>query len=150
MAAATSAQIKTALANLLKVTEASLADHWEAISVQAQTFADQEVKGRLYRRGFTAANVADWDRLFEVTLDLGLWRCIMLGGVYSGFDANVIKALDRRDELDGILVFVNGEWVQPPMGQPGTITTAGQMAEDPGGVFNWNPRDDPNKYGIEW
>ncbi len=142
MAAATGAEIKTRLAGLLKqASEATLAAYWTDHCNQAATFADQEVKGGLYKRGFIPDDVADWVRLHEITLDLGLWRAIMLGGIFSSFDATVIKALDRRDELDSILVFVDrpplyGVWIQPPSGNAGTSATGGPLADDPDATFN--------------
>ncbi len=142
MAAATASAIKSRLAGLLKVGEATLAAYWTDHCNQSATFADQETKGRLYKRGFIPTDVANWDRLYEVTLDLGLWRAIMLGGVFSSFDATVIKALDRREELDSILVFVNGIWVQPPAGNAGMTSTGGPLANDPGAIFNSVPEID--------
>lgn len=136
MAAATAAQIKTRLADLLKVKEQALADHWDGLCEQSATFSINEVRGRLYRRGFSAADVGAWDRLAEVTLDIGLWRAIMLGGVYSGFDAGVIKAFDRREEMDTILVYVSDLWVKPPEGSAGMVATAGPLADDPDATFN--------------
>lgn len=154
MPVATAAEIKTALSSHLKVAESDMASYWTAITTRAALFAAQEVYGRLLARGFRMTeDILRWDRLSEVTLDLGCWKSIMSGGVYAGFDPEALKSLDRREELASVYVFVNGdlvERVQPATGQPGTVVTGGPMAADPGGVFNFEPAPDDPHSGIHW
>jgi hypothetical protein len=149
MPAATVPEVKNALIALLKHGgESDLAQHWDTICAQAAEYALNEVKGGLLRRGFQLADVAAWDRLYEFTLDLSLWKALILGGAYSGFDGATVQALDRRKELADVLVFVNGVWVQVSAGSPGTVTTAGPSTTN-GGVFSYDDTD-RNDLGFRW
>ncbi len=151
MAAATAAQILSAIAAQLKIAESELPSYYTPHATRAVTFAIGEVRRKLYRRGFTADNVSDWDQLNELTLDLGTWKTIMLSGLYTTLDARVIDSLDRRKELDDILVFVDDLWIQPEAGQAGTTTTSGPLLDDPGSTFNYQggESNDPD-HGIRW
>lgn len=150
MAAATSAQIKTQLAHCLKIAEASLPSYWDQHVATAATFARQEVRGRLLERGFEAADVDAWDRLYEFTLDLGVWKSLMLGGEYASFDPAALDALDRRGELAGVTVFVNDEFITTAPSAPGTTVTSGPRVADEGGVFDWHVDPDDPHHGIQW
>ncbi|HEX8158775.1 MAG TPA: hypothetical protein VF526_15425 [Solirubrobacteraceae bacterium] len=152
MAAATTIQVRKSLAAQLKLSDQSeLGQHWDDTIDRALLFAVQEVYGRLLARGFRLdEEIRAWDRLGEFTLDLAVWKSIMLGGIYAGFDPAALAALDRRAELASVYVFVNGDLVEirPAMGKPGTAMTGGPMARDASGVFDWQPGE-PG-YGIEW
>lgn len=150
MAYITASQLQAALASFLKIREADLPDYWQPLSSQAANFARQEIVGRLLRRGFTEAQVDAWDRDFEFSRDLGLWKAVVLGGAYTGFDANVLKALDRRRELDEVLVFISGVWVKPTGDQP-SLAATGPMAESAGGLFGVYPdADDISDERMQW
>jgi hypothetical protein len=148
MPAATAAQIHTALSALLKIAdETTMASYWNSICAAAATFAQQEVQGRLYRRGLAMADIANFDRLYEVTLDLGLWKSVMMGGLYAQFDPSAMKALDRREDLDTMLLFVNGVWTQPHVGPH--LASTGPLMQGYG-QFTYNPDGDDVDQGIPW
>lgn len=150
MAAATAAQVKSALASMLKISEYELPDYYVAVTPQAATFGRQEVYGRLLKRGFVTGEIDGFDRLNEFSLDLGLWKAIHLAGLYGQFDPVAVSALDRRAELGEVLVTVAGVWVQPRgAARPATATTAGPAANG-GGVFDFDPGDDSGNLGIDW
>lgn len=151
MAAATLIEVRRALAGHLKISETALTPYHLEFAERGRTRAISEVKGALLARGFDLTNDIElFDRLQEFTLDLGCYFALVSGGLYASIPAEILKALDRREELKSVFVFVNGEWRQPPSGQPGTAVTAGQLAEDETGVFNWSPAEDPTYYGIRW
>ncbi len=152
MATVTAAQLHTSLGNVLKLTdEASLPAYWDSVVDEAATFAYNEVRGALEARGFKLADVLAWDRLFEVTRDLGLWRSIVMGGVYAKFDAEVIKALDRRQELRTILVAVNDLYVKPAVGEAGMAATGGPLLDDNNTTFSYKGGSDNGPHnGIQW
>ena len=149
MAAVTAAQLKSSAANMLKFKdEDEMPAYYDDLCARASEYAYNEVKGGLLRRGFRLTeDIAQWDRLYEFTLDLGLWKVLILSGAYSGFDGATIQALDRRKELSDVLVFVNGTWVQVATGAPGTTTTAGPSKSD-GGIFGYD--DTQDNLGFDW
>lgn len=155
MAFNTTAQITTALAAVLKQAEADLATYYTrsgGLIAQGLNAAYYEVIGRLLRRGFRLnEDVLLFDRAAEFEKDIAVFWILMRSGAYSGMDQNTLKEFDRREELDSVFVFVNGVWREPAMGMPGTVTTSGPLAQDPKGVFNWEPDGDPSgHYGIQW
>ncbi len=152
MAAVTAAQVHRSLADALNIAdESALPPRWDGIIDEAVTFSANEVSGVLESRGFSVANVAAWDRLFEVTRDLALWRTIVMGGIYNSFDANVIKTLDRRAELHTILVAVNGIYLKPALADAGMAATGGALADDGTATFTYKGgKDNEPHYGIHW
>lgn len=148
MASATAAQIKTALASGIKQAEADLADHWATHCTRAEVFGRQECEGRLLARGFRLVEeIRLWDRLFEFSLDLGVWKAVMLGGAYGMFDPTALAALDRRTELDSVFVAVAGVYIKPSSAMPGTVISGGPMVNDDG-VFNFDASQPDN--GFRW
>jgi len=137
----TDAAVKTAVAALLKIGGAALPDYWDAIIPSAHTAAYQDVLGRLLIRGFTKAQVDSWDRGAEFELDIACYWALARGGAYSDYGNETLRALDRREELDTVLVFAGGIWIKPTGDQPGLITSAGPSAE--GGLFNFPDPEDP-------
>lgn len=147
MAYTTAPELLAALAPLLKQRPGSLAEYWTDISEQAAEYAEADIKAALLARGFTAAQILTWDRLGEFSRKLGCWHAIILGGMYSGFDGAALQALDVRPELKSVLVYANGVWIEPPSGQPGTVTTAGPSVGNTG-VFAYDDSEDD--LGIQW
>lgn len=150
----TAAQITTALTKVLKMaSESDLAPYYTdegGLIDQSLAAANAEVVGRLLARGFRyAEDVLLWDRAAELEKDICLYWCLLRGGAYGSVDPLALKSLDRRAELDTILVTVNNVWVQPASGQPGTITTSGPRAGDASGVFDWDATDETDR-GIVW
>jgi hypothetical protein len=111
----TDAQLLAALAGALNKTDpAALAVDPRTLA-DANTFAGQEVTGRLLQRGYTQAQIDAWDRTREFHTCVALWWCFTYGGVpYAGDDERV-KEFDRRKELSDPLtaVFVDGVMVLP-------------------------------------
>ncbi len=143
MASITDAQLLTALADRLKVTSANeLPAYWAGTIVpNAVNAGYQDMLGALLNRGFSKAQVDAWDRAAEFNLSQSLYWAMVNGGVtLDQAHPDALKALDRREELKSVLVFVGGVWVQPPAGNPGLVTTAGPSLA--GGVFAWPDPDD--------
>lgn len=70
--------------------------------------AYDEIIAALTGRGFSAANVAGWDRGAEFNTDLACWWAITDAGVTESFDDRELTKLDRRPELKNIQVTVGG------------------------------------------
>ena len=137
----TNNQLLQAIADRLKLASTSeLPAYWSStIGPDANTAAYQEIVGQLLARGYSKSQVDAWDRGAEFQKSIGLFFALSNAGVYAGYDPETIENLDRREELERVIVTVSGEWVKPTGDKPGLITTAGPSAE--GGIFNF---PDPN------
>ena len=74
----TSGQLKTRVANALKVDENDLPGNWDQTIEDAATDAYREIVGKLMARGFTQAQIDAWDRGAEFQRDIGLfWNLVL-------------------------------------------------------------------------
>lgn len=135
-------ELLTALANQLKASSPNELPAYYAADLigRSNTAAYQEIVGRLRARGYTQTQVDGWDRGEEFQLAIGLYFCLVNSGAYGGFDPMAMQALDRRKELDKVIVFVNGEFIRPSGDEPGLIVTSGPSTT--GSVFNFPDPDD--------
>jgi hypothetical protein len=135
-------ELTTFVGDQLKTSVSQLPAYYTStILPRANTAAWQEIQGRLLARGFSASQIAAWDRGAEFQADLGTFWAITHSGFYAGFDKETLKLMDRREELDKVQVFTGGVWVRPDDSQGNTnqgspITT--------GNIFNWPDPYDPN------
>lgn len=143
MAAATAAQIKTALSRVLKfAASVPLPTYYDDLCAIAETFGYQEVVGKLVARGYRQTEDVDaWDRLYEFTLELGLWKALSLSGSYDEEVKSLLATLDRREELLTVAVFVNKVFVRPGADQAGTPAYGGPINQA-SGVFRYDETDE--------
>lgn len=139
----TDAQIQTSLLPLLKLNDATtLAAYWTTIISDCHQQAYNEVQGRLLERGYTAAQIAAWDRGAELEKDLSLYWCLTKGAGLNGTDDKWIKVLDRRKELETISVSNAGKVVNPgPVGLVGFGTLSTGVGAF---VYQPQPSSDPD------
>lgn len=107
----TDAALKTAVAGRLKQSESDLPDYWDEIVSKANTAAYQEIVSRLTARGYSQAVINAWSRGNEFQHDIGLFWALVHGGGYSEADDRFINKLDRRNELDTVLVEIESRTV---------------------------------------
>ncbi len=140
--------LQQAVADRLKLAGVStLPDHYlTSILPDALNGSYQEILGRLMARGFTKEQVDSFDRGAEFQRAIGIYLALVNGGVYAGMDPETMKCLDRRKELDSVLVFNAGIWIKPVGNQPGLVVTAGASAQ--GGIFNWPTGQDDEAPGL--
>ncbi len=119
------------------------APNWSGIIQAAQRSAYQDIVGRLIKRGFILAQIVSWDRGAEFELDLTKYWSLVNGGGLSGYDPTFIKMLDRRKELDDVMVSVNGVYIVPGQTQPGTINFGTRND----GACTWPGAADSSRHG---
>ncbi len=143
MAAATAAQIKTALSNVLKFSsESVMPDYYDDLASRAATFAYQQVATRLCNRGYRQTEDVDaWDELAQFTLDLGLWKALTQSGSYDERVKSLMESLDRREELDTVILMVNRVFIRPPADQAGTVAFGGIINQN-SGIFRLDESDE--------
>ena len=91
----------------------NLAAYWDNIITDANNSAWEDIREKLGRRGFTETQIDTWDRSEEFNKDIGLYWCLVKGGVGHNYDDRFIRQLDRRAELETIQVTIAGAVVQP-------------------------------------
>jgi hypothetical protein len=107
-------QILAFVADMLKVAVANLPGYYAASLVpRGHLSGYQEVLGILLRRGFTMAQALGFDRLGEFEQSLSLFFILSDAGTYRRVDDRTLEALDRRKELETVVVFINGLPVAP-------------------------------------
>ena len=143
----TSATLTQAIADRLKLANGvgDLQQWTYSIIADALTASYQEILGRLLRRGFTLAQANSFDRGAEFQNDLGVYYFWTRTGIYGGNNVDAVKALDRRKELNSVIVFNAGVWVDPPQAAAGQAVVGRQ--DD--GMFGWPHRWDCGEWGND-
>lgn len=136
--------------NLAKAPSAALADRWDSIIDAGVTFGYSEIVSAFVDRGFTLAQVAQWDRGLEFHRDLGAWYALRRMQILQpdSYSDKALTLLDRRLDLKGdkttgwpaVPLMIAGV-PQSPLGTyglpaVGPIDTTGDMFVMPG------PNDD--------
>jgi hypothetical protein len=124
-----SAELTTILEGALKVSAGALPDYWAKIVTDALASAYRDIRGALIQRSFTAAQVDAWDRGAEYQRDIGLYWCLVRGAGMHGYDDRFIKMLDRRKELETVLVEAASGSPQQSAGNPEKQIAYGSIEE---------------------
>ena len=143
-------ELKSKLLTCLQKAGLEEENSWDEIITDANQSAADYISGALASRGYTAAQVRGWDAARTYNIDIGLFWCLIKGGVTKAYDETFIKELDRRLELATADVVIDGELVVP-----GTSTSrrvsSGMLKNDtdllPGDVRPWRTRS--RFYGCE-
>jgi hypothetical protein len=113
MSFVTDSQLKTRIAAQLKQDSSSLPTYWDTIITDARNSAYREIQAALLQRGYTAAQIAAWDRGAEFEIDIGLFWALVKGAGMKGEDIKFIQLLDRRKEL-AVVDVTNSDVLQTP------------------------------------
>lgn len=133
--------IQTQLAAVLKTDASNLDPYWTATLIPTwHANAYQDIVTRLTARGFTGNQIASWDRGKEFESCLSLFWLLTQGSGLHDFDDRAIERLDRRKELDTMLITSQGIELVP--GVVGEGKTVGS------GVLNENMQGLQFRYGV--
>ena len=116
MAFINDSQLKDELHSTLGKAPGEMSSKWDNIVRRSNVSAYQDIVSRLVARGFSKAQVDLWDRGAEFNVDIGLYWCLVKGGGLEAYDDKFINKLDRREELDTVLVTTSGVIVTPANG----------------------------------
>lgn len=116
----TDAVVLGRVSDLLGVNVSNLPPKWQTLVQNSNTSAYQEILGRLITRGYTPAQINAWDRGAEFQTDLALFWTLTKGGGLANYSDVFLKALDRRKDLDTVILFVGQQW-KATGDTPGTI-----------------------------
>lgn len=122
----------------------NLPPQWSSIAQQNQARAYNMIVSVLSGRGFTAAQIAAWDRGTEFELDMAIFFSLQRGGsLATSLDDKFLKTFDRRDELKEV-IYTTGGSVADPQGTAG-LPNVGDMdtSED---IFVLPPSDSGQPY----
>lgn len=114
-------EFRQALADTLKIDVAKLGSYWDRQCKQAHESAYLDVRGALLARGFTAAQADSWARGAEFERDIGLFWALVRGMGVANIGSEFIDRLDRRAELQTVMVEIASGEPQEPAGTPPRI-----------------------------
>jgi hypothetical protein len=110
----TDAQLKQAVKDRLGLAaDQPLASRWDSIIADANQAGWQDIVNHLRARGYTQAQVDAWDSRAVFNRDQGLFWALTNGAGLHGFDDRYIGKLDRRAELDGLVILIVGVATAP-------------------------------------
>lgn len=147
----TDAEVEAVVADLLKVSLGSLPDHVRQVARRAHARAYNLIVRTLVGRGFTKAQVDQWDEGEDVERDLAAFLVGTTAGVIQKYklDPKVVEVLDRREDLKTTpVLMISGEPVNPA----GTVSLprAGEL-DTTGDIFVWPDPDDANRGEVtDW
>jgi hypothetical protein len=125
--------IKTRLAALLKkgsdTGPSGLQPYWDVIVTDSHQSAWNEIVRRLAMRGHSLGQINTWDAGSEFEIDISLFWCLTKGAGLHGYDDKFITKLDRRDELDDVIITSGGSIVVPD-GDTGDQVGFGYLRDD--------------------
>ncbi|WP_439627490.1 hypothetical protein [Gemmata sp.] len=127
----TAADLKQALADLLKQDLAALAPIYDRVAAQAVLSGYADVSTILFGKGYTAGQLDAWDNRVGVSTDQSLWRAALLVGGLGEYADKFVTALDRRKELmDASTIMIGGVPVAPGGTDVGGISHGRVTAAD--------------------
>ena len=130
--------IQSRVAAMLKVaswadlTDADNGAHWEAVVTDAHASGYNDIVGALAGRGFSAAQIADWDGGPPYEIDQALFWALTKGGGLHAYDDKFINKLDRRKDLLAAVITIDGAKVTPA----GTVGIGFGSLDSDGGSFH--------------
>jgi len=120
----------------------TLASQMTNVNTRCHAKAYSYIVERLLRRGYTAAQVAAWDSAHAgpVERDMTIFFALSLAFVNTQVSPEMLKAYDRREDLETLAITTSGDFVYP-LGSAGlcgsgTLSTGGDL-------FVWPDPDDP-------
>ena len=135
MSFVTNAAVLAVLERMLKVqsgSTATIAPYWDPLVIVANTQAYGEILMAFQKRGYTTAQIDQWDRGAEIQTDQALFFAFMKGAGLHTFNDVAILVLDRRKELEEMPLTIDGVVVDPDDGEdPVTDTPAGLPSHGP-------------------
>lgn len=140
--------IKADIAGALKVAAGDLPDWWDDVIPRHHLAAYQEIVGALVKRGYTKAQVDDWDRGAEFERSIALYFAFSSPQGQGTFDVNTIKLWDKRPDLKDVQVYIDDEPVKPgeAAGATGQVGSGTRTGEDADPVFNFFDSENPSRW----
>lgn len=117
----TDAELRGAMAHSLKVTDAGLAADaaWPDIITESNQSACDDITSILLGRGYTIGQIDLWDRRVEFNKDLGRYWSFVRGNCANTYSDVLINKLDRRKDLEKVVIMTDGILILPGGGSAG-------------------------------
>lgn len=146
MSFTTDAVLKPQLRDEMKLAASeNLVVAWDTIITRSRNAAYGCIVNAFLKRGYTKAQIDQWDRGIEFETDIAIWWALERGAAQNPDAQNQAhlaeKKLDRRCELDDI-AFTIGWVLVKPEGTYGQVTTGPRHTTED--LFVMDP-DDPRR-----
>ena len=125
----TIADLTARVADHLSQAADGLPDKWESIVADALSAATSEIAGAMLARGFSPAQIDQWDRRKEYSLHIGKFWALTAGGGLANYSDTFIAKMDRRKELADVPFTVGGKIVQPGPESVVSTPAVGRLSE---------------------
>lgn len=131
--------LKQALADMLKKSVSDLSAYWDRIITEANRSATDDITYRLMARGYSVAQIDQWDQRVTFNTDIGLFWALTRGGGLGDYPDLWVNKLDRRKELDTIAIFAGGVVILPGADSDGSgFAIGGGRLNEAGYRFNFD------------
>jgi len=124
------AAVTLELENVLQQPSGLSATFWGPLVTSSNVSAYAFLRRTLAARGYSPAQIAEWDDGAEFQLSIATWWCLVKGCEKDRIDSKMLGAFDRRDEVRSVPITVAGVLINPPTGIQVTTTpfdTGGDM-----------------------
>lgn len=123
------------------------AAYWRKLTETANEAAYNEIVTALAERGYTATQIAAWDRGAEFEKAIGTFWALDYGGCLGNYDDRLVTKLDRRAELKTVTVTTSNV-VVTPAGEP-TACGKGDLSTNKD-LFVLDPNDSRIGEVTDW
>jgi hypothetical protein len=114
-------EIEAGLVDLIKTPLAQIKDYTPRQVKDANTWAYNEIITALTTRGYTLDQIETWDRAAEFEKSQALWwLSFFQSGWFKDVESELLKYLDRREELKTIGLTEDGVPIDPEPGDEET------------------------------
>lgn len=119
MAFITDDQLKQSFSDVLKLNNVTDLKSFikDQMVSECNLDAYHDIRGALFQRGYSAAQIDSWDRGAVFNRDIGIFWLLCRVANVNGWDFDFTKEFDRRLELATVAV-TSGDLVLIPAGSP--------------------------------
>ena len=135
-------QVLSSVADTLKYQVSNLPAYWTNIVTQQHAAAYQYMVGKLVARGFTLAQILQWDQGPYYEMELSKFFVFTDAAAVDAVNLTNARLRDVRKELETVLLCVGGAYITPAAGgdTPGTVGF-GPMNNDCTAIFEYPDKE---------
>lgn len=127
--------VKARVAAMLHLDADDLKDFWDTVIDDCNQSAHDFIVGKLANRGFTLAQMDQWDRRVEFNRQIAMYMSLVNGTTAEAYDDKWPEKLKYwMDWLDDVPITIDGVLQNPagfgPVGHGALVTTSDEFVKD--------------------